>query len=308
MDGRTKLGRKIFVLLCRTMPIKTSPIADILPTAHPPDLNTGRQPRNRERINLDRLNYGLAAAKEKKVCVAEGYWLHALHLKLPSLPPPRTPPSRAPTPHCSETCIRLRTVVRATQLLTSTVKGPILDAVNRINDLVPDIEASPSGLRARTGRGLIDFIGSAPSYLFGTATEGDIEQIKKLIKDVEMMAETTATDASRTRQGLATFTKVQNERMDNFRRVLQEEQMAMTEVYRQFRAAAELDQVQFSAIAYATTELARLIVVHDDLQQLVLGVEDLVHGQLTPRLVSIGMLTDALKNVTRALGRKFKLP
>jgi hypothetical protein len=255
-----------------------------------------------------RLNYGLAAVKEKKVCVAEGYWLHALHLKLPSLPPPRTPPSRAPTPHCSETCIRLRTVVRATQLLTSTVKGPILDAVNRINDLVPDIEASPSGLRARTGRGLIDFIGSAPSYLFGTATEGDIEQIKKLIKDVETMAETTATDASRTRQGLATFTKVQNERMDNFRRVLQEEQKAVTEVYRQLRAAAESDQVEFSAIAYATTELARFIVVHDDLQQLVLGVEDLVHGQLTPRLVSVGVLTDALKNVTRALGRKFKHP
>jgi hypothetical protein len=62
------------------------------------------------------------------------------------------------------------------------------------------------------------------------------------------------------------------------------------------------------AIAYAITELARFIAVHDDLQQLVLGVEDLVHGQLTPRLVSVGVLTDALKNFTRALGRKFKHP
>jgi hypothetical protein len=53
MDGRTKLGRKIFVLLCRTVPIETSPIADVLSTARPPGLNTGRQPRTRERIILD---------------------------------------------------------------------------------------------------------------------------------------------------------------------------------------------------------------------------------------------------------------
>jgi hypothetical protein len=63
----------------------------------------------------------------------------------------------------------------------STMKGSILDTVNRINDQVPDIEASPLGPRTRTGRGLLDIIRSAPSYLFGTATEGDVEQLKKLI-------------------------------------------------------------------------------------------------------------------------------
>jgi hypothetical protein len=104
--------------------------------------------------------------------VVEGYWLHGIYLELPSLPSPRAPLSGAPTPHCSETCMRVRTVVRATQLLMSTMKGSILDAANRINDLVPDIESSPPGLRARTGRGLIDFIGTASSYLFGAATEG----------------------------------------------------------------------------------------------------------------------------------------
>jgi hypothetical protein len=190
----------------------------------------------------------------------------------------------------------------------STMKGSILDAVNRINDLVPDIDWSPSGVRARTGRGLIDFIESASSYLFGTAIEGDIEQIKKAIKGVETTAETSAADASKAREGIATFTKLQSERMDNFRRVLQEEQKGVTEIYKQLRAAADTEQVEFGAIAYATTELARFIVVHDDLQQLMLGVEDLVHGQLTRRLVSVGVLRDALVNVTRALGRRSRYP
>jgi hypothetical protein len=308
MDGRIKLGRKIlsccagqcrpkrprWLTYCLLLALLTLAWADTHETEN--------------ESFWTRLNYGLVAVKEKKVCVVEGYWLHGIHLELPSPLPPRAPPGAVPTPHCNGTCMRVRTVVRATQLLMSTMKGSILDAVNRINDLVPDIEWSPPGVRARTGRGLVDFIGIASSYLFGTATEGDIEQIKKSIRDVETMAETTAADASRVRQGLATFTKVQNERMDNFRRVLQEEQRGVTEVYRQLRAAAETDQVEFGAIAYATTELARFIVVHDDLQQLVLGVEDLVHGQLTPRLVSVGVLRDALVNVTRALGRKFKHP
>jgi hypothetical protein len=69
-----------------------------------------------------------------------------------------------------------------------------------------------------------------------------------------------------------------------------------------------LDQVDFSAITYANTELARFIVLHDDLQHLMLVVEDLVHSQLTPRLVSISVLTEALKNVTRALSGRFKEP
>jgi hypothetical protein len=244
----------------------------------------------------------------RRVCVTEGYWLHALHLELPSLPPLRTAPNATTTTHCGETCIRVRTVVRATQLLMSTMKGSILDTGSRIYNLVPDVSASASRPRERTERGFIDVIGSVSSYLFGTATEGDVEQLKKLIKDIETMAGTAASDASRTRQGLATFTKVQSERMDNFRRILQEEQKAVTEIYRQLRAAAESDQVEFSAIAYATTELARFIVVHNELHQLMLGVEDLVHGQLTPRLVSVGVLTEALKNVTRALSSRFKHP
>jgi hypothetical protein len=52
-DGRIKVGEEKFVLLCRTAPTETSPMADVLSTARTPDPSMGRYPRNRERIVLD---------------------------------------------------------------------------------------------------------------------------------------------------------------------------------------------------------------------------------------------------------------
>jgi hypothetical protein len=87
--------------------------------------------------------------------------------------------------------------------------------------------------------------------LFGTATEGDVEGMKKMINDVEATAGTATADAARTREGLASFTKVQNERMDNFRKILTEEHKTIEMVFRGIMAGSDTEQIEFSAVAYA---------------------------------------------------------
>jgi hypothetical protein len=70
---------------------------------------------------------------------------------------------------------------------------------------------------------LSDFVGDVSNYLFEFATVTDIDSLRKVIEKVEAMAETAVIDASRIRQGVASVTHLQNERLESLRGVLLDE-------------------------------------------------------------------------------------
>jgi hypothetical protein len=135
-----------------------------------------------------------------------------------------------------------------------------------------------------------------------------VSEVRDMITKVETMAETAAADASRTREGLATFTKLSNERIDKLHDVLKIQQKSIGQLYREILDTAELVQDEYSTITYMAIEMAKYVSVHDTVQLLELGVEDLVHGQLTPRLIDANTLTAALSNITRLLRGQSKEP
>jgi hypothetical protein len=94
--------------------------------------------------------------------------------------------------------------------------------------------------------------------------------------------------------------------MDNLRKILSEEHKTIEMVFREIRAGSDTKQMEFSTVAYATHALARYVTVHDALQLLLLGIEDLVHGQLTPKLIDVDLLHEARANITGTLRRKGK--
>jgi hypothetical protein len=122
------------------------------------------------------------------------------------------------------------------------------------------------------------------------------------------MAETAAADASRTREGLAIFTKLSNERIDKLHDVLKLQQQSIGQVHQEILATAELVHHEYSTIMYMAIEMAKYVSVHDTVPLLELGVEDLVHVQLTPRLIDANTLTGALSKITRLLRGQAKKP
>lgn len=72
------------------------------------------------------------------------------------------------------------------------------------------------------------------------------------MNNVETRAGTATVDAARTREGLASFTKVQNERTENLRKFLAEKHKAVETVFSEIRAGAVTEQMEFSAVTYAT--------------------------------------------------------
>jgi hypothetical protein len=134
-----------------------------------------------------------------------------IHLELPRIPDggiPEVPDARLEM--CNISCLPLKGLLRATQRMVTSMQESVSRMLDRINQLIPDIDVNPrDGLRPsrrRATRSLLDFVGSASSYLFGTAIEGEIGELRESIRKIEAMAETAAADASRTRDGLAEFT------------------------------------------------------------------------------------------------------
>ena len=144
-----------------------------------------------------RLNYGLAAIRVKQVCVAEGYWHHTVHLTLPKVPDSGLPGRPNATKRwCDEPCTSLKGLLWATRTLVVTMQESIRKTIDKISELVPDATGPLKTPRGRVTRAWFEFLGVASSFLFGTATTGDINELKEMIKKVEATAETGAADSA----------------------------------------------------------------------------------------------------------------
>ena len=249
---------------------------------------------------LNRLNYGMAGIKVKQVCVASGYASHLFHLELPR---PLVMNETQSHPNCNELCHRMRTLATATNKLTDSMKRSVSQLIQRVYKLIPDIQISPRpwGQKSRSTRGLINAVGSGFSFLFGVATSGDVEGLRQQIEQIKNLGGVAAADAARTRQDMISFTKVANERMDNMRAVLGEEHKTINAVVAGVRDLAESSFLEYNAVAYALSEVADFVELHDSVQILESAITDLVHGQITPRLISTKLLTQVLADITRSL-------
>ena len=209
---------------------------------------------------------------------------------------------------CNEDCQSLTSLYTAITALSDTMRQSIRHFVKRTYDLIPDIyirtvhDRRPT-TNSRRVRAPLAFVGSASSWLFGVATESDIKGLQDAILKVQAQAELAAADATRTRNGLATFARLENERMDRFHAILQQDQQSIANLYQNVKAAHETATLEINALAVMTRELAKFVSLHDDAQELALGVDELVHGQLTPKLISARQITDIVRDANIELAK-----
>jgi hypothetical protein len=197
----------------------------------------------------------------------------------------------------------MRVLEYATGNLSLNMNHVITTMVNGLYDLVPDIDArsSWSGTEGRKTRGLIDGIGQLQSWLYGVATEAQLDTFKDEIDKLQELTQAASAASDRVRLGLITLTKLEDSRLDKLHSVLQEQQKTMGEVYTQIRALGDSNYVEYSALTYIAQEIAKYIEVQRNVQQVELGVEALLQGQLSPKLLSVELVTQILRNVTREL-------
>jgi len=160
-----------------------------------------------------RLNYGLTATRKMSVCIAEGYASHIFHLQLP-----REMEMTNETFECDTRCRELGRVPAALESLRRSVRTSIIELITEIYELLPDIAESGATdgrfPRNRGTRGLVDAVGEAYKFLFGVSTEADTNALRQDMTAIKALIRASASDAERTRQGMASYTKLTNDRLD----------------------------------------------------------------------------------------------
>lgn len=268
--------------------------------------------RNQERVldteYLVRLNYGLAAVKQREVCVVEGFKTHVFHLILPpyiDYPPMDVQLAEFSATHMgnmSNTCIgrcdHLISLFRANRRLADSARRAISRMTSKIYSLIPDVTVNP--IRRRPTRGLFDFIGRASKWLFGTATEGDTNEMLEDIRRIKSLTGVVAEDAARTREGMATFTRLSNARLDTMHDLMAREHKTLIEFITDAQTETVRHSIEMSAVGNALTEITEFMNIHDNVQELEIGVADMIHGQLTPFLISTEDIREVLRNLSSA--------
>jgi hypothetical protein len=77
----------------------------------------------------------------------------------------------------------------------------------------------------------------------------------------------------------------------------------MGEVYAQIRTLVDSNYLEYSAVAYLVQDISRYIRVQQNVRRIEQGIEALVQGQLSSKLLSVELLTQMLVNVTRELDK-----
>jgi len=244
-----------------------------------------------------RLNFGMMAYKVQKTCVADGYWHHTLQFNLP----PRvsnkdlngTNGRRAGGQNCTGDCLRIEGLYNATMGLRIGMRRSINQMVNKIYDLLPDLWVD-SRRGNRPTRGLLDVVGRASTYLFGTATETDVGDLRGELRDLKAIVESAAADAFHLRQGLGSFDKLLNERLDGMHEMMKQESQSITMVFDSVKSLHDTVNLEMNAVTHTILEIANFVELHDSVLQLDLGVEDLLHGLLTLKIVSVRQINRLL--------------
>jgi len=179
---------------------------------------------------MARLNFGVVTLKSKRVCVTVGFLTHTFTMALPELKINLTDTKTLRNDSdCDMRCARVTKMWNSKETLTITMRFSVVSLIEKICNLVPNME-QPSSERQRQTRGLANFVGNALSYLFGTSTTADVEGLGKDLASIKALAGMAVADADRTRKGVAFFTAITNQRLDNMRTVLETEHKSLKEM------------------------------------------------------------------------------
>ena len=259
--------------------------------------------------HFTRLNLGLAFSKLRDIQIADGIWTHTFHLKLPHVSDaavsqhPCLTNISACLPQCKTDCSQLLGLLSAVNVLTSTMRQSITHFVKRAYSVIPDIQSLAGTSTKRRARAPLEFVGDASNWLFGTARVSDVNALKAAITQMQKGIEISVADAQRSREGLVSITRLQNQRLDTLHAVLRDEQASLSILQADARAASETTALEINALTATIKELARFVSLHDDLQEVSAGLEETLHGQISPKLITVTQLRNMITDVNTELAK-----
>jgi hypothetical protein len=236
---------------------------------------------------LVRLNYGLVASKLRKVCVVDGYWKHTMHIKLASRSAsPRFMITAPNSTTCDLQCMTVKALQAASKNLTDSMRQSVAKMIDNIYTLTGRVH--PSSVNKRPRR--TNWVGYAINYVTGLATEEELTDFQEVIRRVKASSDLSAAGLELTRNEMATYAKLSNERMDSLHALLNMEVSSIEKIQNYVTSLSGAMNIETSALIYLMNELKEYTQVHDNVAAFQTGIHELVNGFLSPNIVDVESL------------------
>lgn len=242
-----------------------------------------------------RLNYGVTAVRIKKIKVIDGYFTHTFHIELPEERSQQARTSNRPSniTGCDSQCIKFMSIYEVIDNMTQVMEKSVQQTIFKIYQLLPD-QDKKSQVRRRQNRGLFNFMGTVSHYLFGTATDQSVDELRETVKHVKDIAETQSQEVRHIRQNLATVSRLQNNRIDNLKNAVDLERQSIVELFNQLKVTKQTENVEMDVIALMGQRITSYVSIHDDVLNLENGIDELIHHRLTTKLIPVDQMELAI--------------
>jgi len=218
------------------------------------------------------LNFSLIASRVSKVCVTNGVWVHNYHVTLPSRSTSQRRTTPATNATCDEHCLQIKALQSASRNLTDSMRQSVTKLIDHIYTLTGRVRIPVGNTRPRR----TNWLGYALSYVSGLPTDDDLIDFEELIRRVKTSSDSSAAGLELTRQEMATYAKLSNERMDNLHTILNSEVTAINKIQDYVRSLSGTMNVEMAAMIYLMDELKQYTKIHDSMAEIHAGIHDLI--------------------------------
>ena len=253
---------------------------------------------------IQRLNYGTLFVKSGTVYPGQEHWRHTFEIPLPKkITTGETLVCNAPQ------CKTAQHILNTLNSLRTEAIASVNDTVHRIHQLIPKStlpRTNPYFGRSRTKRGLFDFIGEFSKSLFGTATSGDINTLKRHMQTLNRNNAKLAKAMATQEKHLSSFIAAVDGRFENTMAAVQKNHQDSVMFAKE--AQRSLDAVDHELVLLDEMILKQVNAsarLNSELEHVKLGIHDLVKGKLSPFLITPHIIKTSIRQIQVILDTKF---
>ena len=258
-----------------------------------------------------RQNYGSTFKQLLKTRLYTHTWVHDFVVALPRYDPNQLTAVSRILSGQSHNCDSLPNLIDAAmcrddmatlsslqQLRYATVHS-LQDAIARVHSILPP--ATTINHLRTTKRAVIAGVGSGLHWLFGTATDDEIDAEEKHIEHVESAVKLTQDAILKQSAHFASFAKVEGTHFDLLRNALSAENHTIANLFKAVRSLARVDGEQRPYLAQALQMIRMFVNMHDQTYELLDAIESLAQGSISPALIKPAVVAKVLHYVSNEI-------
>ena len=159
---------------------------------------------------------------------------------------------------------------------------------------------------SRSRRSLLPFLGDLSKTLFGTATVEDVNTLARHINALTKRSRSMATLLAQHEDGLSSYITSANNRMDSLMKGVKENYIAINYIQTQFQdTTSKLEDNIQTMILLLSKQVQTSSHINHELDELKIGVADLVNGKLSPLLLPQEALNSTINDIQQILNSKY---